>query len=335
MVWIPPGALVAGTPAGMLPRVADEEMPGEQVIVKGFFMSIFPYPNEEGAIPLSNVTWDEAKARCEERKQRLCTELEWERACKGPDNHVYEYGDRYRPDVCGTGVPPRMLPSGLRVACRSDFGARDLHGSLWEWTASPWGRGTRGDARTLRGGNGPAGDIVGRCANAAAQAPGTRSPTVGFRCCAGPANEAEVSLHVERKTALEVRVPDTLGIPKDLDALLPEDAKLELKHPETFRISRAWLWHPIGNEELAALGGCNSETEFRRKCGVLIVRFTSETRALAWASSGVYVPSLEHENDPRFLWVYGGDARSHFRRLVRYAWGRVVPGEMQRNVKKP
>src|SRR5213076_2897444 len=52
MVWIPPGALVAGTPTGVLPRIPDQEMAGEQVILKGFFMSIYAYPNEEGAIPL-------------------------------------------------------------------------------------------------------------------------------------------------------------------------------------------------------------------------------------------------------------------------------------------
>ena len=48
MVWIPSGPLVAGTPEGSLPRVADEEMPGEQVILKGYYIDVFPYPNEEG-----------------------------------------------------------------------------------------------------------------------------------------------------------------------------------------------------------------------------------------------------------------------------------------------
>ena len=56
MAWIPRGPLVAGTPEGSLPRVADEEMPGEQIILKGYYIDIFPYPDEEGAIPLSNVT---------------------------------------------------------------------------------------------------------------------------------------------------------------------------------------------------------------------------------------------------------------------------------------
>ena len=56
MVWIEPGPLVAGTPPQQLPRLADQEMPGEQVILKGFYIDVYPYPNEEGAIPLTSVS---------------------------------------------------------------------------------------------------------------------------------------------------------------------------------------------------------------------------------------------------------------------------------------
>lgn len=334
MVWIPPGALVAGTPKAVLPRIADEEMEGEQVVLGGFFMSIFPYPNEEAAIPLASVTQEQAKALCEKRGQRLCTELEWERACKGPDNHIYEYGDRYRADACGTGAEPRMLPVGLRLGCRSDFGVRDMHGSLFEWTASPWNRGTKEPLVAVRGGNSPAGELTGRCANGIARPPTSKSSTIGFRCCAGAESRAEVTLHVERGTALELRQypPSFL---KRLDRALPDDARAELRRDDTFRINAAWLWHPIGNEELVIGGGCTAGTT-SRGCGMIVVRVVGENmEPMAWASSGVFVPSPRVENNPRFLWVYGGDVRSHFRRLLTYAWGRVTLGELQRNVKLP
>ena len=42
MVWIPPGVLIAGTPLDKLPRVADEEMAGEQVVMRGFYVDVFP-----------------------------------------------------------------------------------------------------------------------------------------------------------------------------------------------------------------------------------------------------------------------------------------------------
>jgi len=332
MVWIPPGALVAGTPRGLLPRAVDAEMEGEQVILKGFFISIFPYPNEEAAIPLANVTRDQARSLCEERGQRLCTELEWERACKGPDNHLYEYGDHYRPDVCGTGTVPRMLPAGLRVACRSDFGVRDLHGALWEWTDSAWGRGGKDGLVAVRGGNGPAGEVVGRCANGTPHPASSKSPTIGFRCCSGPPNEAKVVLHVDRRPPLEPREPEP-SLSRRLEAALPVEARAELRRDETFRISREWLWHPVGNEELVVASGCTSGANLRG-CGVVVARVSAgELAALAWAGSGVYVASLDAENDPRFLWVFGGDARSHFRRLLTYSWGRVALGELQRNVR--
>lgn len=331
MVWVPPGALVAGTPMDVLPRVADEEMAGEQVILKGFFIAVYPYPNEEGAIPLANVTEPEARALCEERHQRLCTELEWERACKGPDNHLYEYGDRYRADVCGTGTEPRMLPSGLRVACRSDFGVRDMHGSLLEWTGSSFGRGRKDGLVTLRGGNSSAGELAGRCANAMARPALSKAPSIGFRCCAGAENEAKVELHVDRKTPLEARELDA-ELARKLEAALPDEARAELRHDESFHAARAWLWHPIGNEELVVAGGCTGENR-GRECGVVVVRLVlGAPVALAWAGSGRYVPSLKLENDPRYLWVYGGDERSHYRHLLTYAWGRVVEGEVQRNV---
>src|SRR5688500_14034991 len=55
MVWIPEGALVAGTPEGRVPRIADQEMPGQQLVLHGFFIDQFAYPNEEGAIPRTAV----------------------------------------------------------------------------------------------------------------------------------------------------------------------------------------------------------------------------------------------------------------------------------------
>jgi len=335
MVRVPPGALVAGTPLGMLPRIADQEMPGEQVILKGFFISIYPYPNEEAAIPIASVTRDEAAHLCEARGQRLCTELEWERACKGPDNHTYEYGDRYRAEVCGTGAQPRMLPSGLRVACRSDFGVRDMHGSIAEWTSSPWARGSKGNLATVRGGNGPAGEIFGRCAHASGHSPTTRSQAIGFRCCQGPVNEAEVSLVVVRKQPLEIRTFEGDPALRKIESLLPDEARLELRSRKGFRLSREWTWHPIGNEELVAVGGCSSEL-VKRICGVVVARRKEgDPDVLAWAGSGRYLPTVRIEPDPRYLWVYGGDERSHYRTLLHYAWGRVLLGETQRNVKNP
>ena len=334
MVWIPKGALVAGTPPDRLPRIADEEMPGEQVILHGFYIDEFPFPNEEGAIPHSGVTRDQAAGLCAESGKRLCSELEWERACKGPSNFAYEYGNTYRPDRCKTGAPPKLRPSGLAVGCESEFGVSDMHGGIWEWTSSNWGRGVEGDLATLRGGNAPAGELVGRCANAMGRPPSTKNGTIGFRCCAGDKNEAEVVLDVVKGKQLSALATWDKALVKQVAAALPEEAEADLKQ-QPFRAERAWIWRPIGNEELRLFGGCSGLGE-SPACGVVVVRMVLDhPKVLAWVSSGHWAPMLHTDKDARDIWLFGGDDLGSFRRLVAYVWGRVSVGPKERRVPKP
>src|SRR5690606_10013875 len=182
-------------------------------------------------IPLTNVNQAEAQSHCAEQGKRLCSELEWERACKGPKNQVYEYGATYKPEHCNTGAPPRMLPSGMLYACRSDYGVRDLHGGVWEWTSSRYGRGTAADGPalgSLRGGNSTAGELVGRCANVASSPTERRAGTVGFRCCAGEPNPAEVVLRVKRGPALSAHDKLDQALGSKLIGILPESAEKDL-----------------------------------------------------------------------------------------------------------
>jgi len=335
MVWVPGGALVAGTPRDAFPRVADEEMPGEQVILHGFHIDVFPYPNEEGAIPLTNVTQPAAQSLCEERGKRLCTELEWERACKGPNNRVYEYGDVHRAERCGTGAASSMRPNGLLVGCRSEFGVRDMHGGIWEWTDSPWGRGSSGSLVTIRGGNAPQGELAGRCANAASRPPDRKSGNVGFRCCGGPRNNAEVVLDVVRGDKLDVKEGLNKELAAEVMALLPEDAKRDIADRGKFRFEREWVWRPVGNEELHVLGGC-SGLAVKPACGVAVVRVTLvKPQVLTWVSSGHWAPMIHMDVDPRDLWLFGGDELGQFRRLVGYVWGNVSVGTKERKVPRP
>lgn len=336
MVYIPGGALVAGTPPDGFPRLADEEIPGEQFILQGFYIDVFPYPNEEGAIPLTNVTQEEARALCAEKGKRLCTELEWERACKGPSNRTYEYGDRYRPDACGTGVQPILRPSGLRVACRSDFGVRDLHGGAFEWTSSRW---TRRDATglvTVRGGNGIHGELVGRCANGQGRPPTERSGTIGFRCCAGPENNAEVSLLVAHARRLDARSTIDRGLVAKLLEAMPEESQADLAGKGPPSVDRLWSWWPAGNDELVIGSVCAGMGQ-KPGCGVIIARMSlGRPHVLDWVSSGYWAASLHAEYDPRDIWLVGGDELGPFKRLVSYVWGKLRVGPKERRVpKKP
>ncbi|MEZ4219719.1 MAG: formylglycine-generating enzyme family protein [Polyangiaceae bacterium] len=334
MMHVPKGALVAGTPPNRLPRIADEEMPGEQVILGAFYIDVFPFPNEEGAIPRTNVTRDEAEGLCAERGKRLCSELEWERACKGPSNRAYEYGDSYRAERCGTGKPAGLRPSGLLVGCKSDFGVSDMHGGIWEWTSSSWGRGVKRELATLRGGNAPAGELVGRCANAMGRPPETRDNSIGFRCCLGDKNDAEVVLNVVRGKALEYKDRYDRELAAKALAKLPEDARKDVGK-DTLKVERVWIWRPIGNEELFLLGGC---TGIGRKpaCGILVTRVVlDEPHVVGWVSSGHWAPTVHGDTDARDLWLFGGDDLGNFRRVVAYLWGRISIGPKERRVPKP
>jgi sulfatase modifying factor 1 len=329
MVWIPSGALVAGTPPDRLPRIADEEIPGEQLILKGFYIDTFPFPNEEGAIPLTNVTQAEALGLCAEQGKRLCSELEWERGCKGPNNYTFEYGDTYRPDRCNTGKAPKLRPNGLSVGCVSEFGVRDMHGGAWEWTFSPWGRGGSEPLVTTRGGNSSSGELVARCANGVGRPADSRSGVIGFRCCAGAKNDTEVTLQIDDGKKLEpMRKVDrelAARIVRDLD----EETRRHLRDVGDFTADRMWFWRPLGNEELVAVSGCTALAVDPR-CGVAVARLAlGEPKSLIWADSGMRVPSLQVGNDAGDLLLTGGDRLGTFQRRIHYAWGRLSPGDKQ------
>jgi len=349
MVWIPGGVLIAGTPPDKLPRVADEEMAGEQVVMRGFYIDVFPYPNEAGAIPTTNVTHADARALCEAQGKRLCTELEWERACKGPSNTMYEYGDAYKATVCGTGTTKALTPNGGNTGCQSAFGVHDLHGGVWNWTASQWGRdagkerpASKATLVTLRGGNGLAGDRLGRCANGRALKSESKREDVGLRCCAGEPNTFEVVLAVTRGEPLQWQAPDAKIAPQ-LERLVPDDivaATRGRRAEDQFKVERMWIWHPIGNEELVIGGGCahpgpeDGGAREHARCGVVIARMRLDTAtSLSFLSTDWWEPTVGETDTAREFFLYGGDELGAFRKKISYEWGRIAARDKERKRK--
>jgi hypothetical protein len=337
MVWIPPGVLIAGTPADKLPRVADEEMAGEQVVMRGFYIDTYPWPNEPGSIPTTNIGRDEARLQCESLGKRLCTELEWERACKGPSNGIYEYGDVYKASICNTGTSRALVPNGISAGCLSGFGVHDMHGGVWNWTASRWRReGAKPELWTVRGGNGPAGERIGRCANGRALKADTRREDIGFRCCAGEQNSFEVVLAVTRGEPLVWQPPDDRVAPQ-LEKLVPEEvaALTRGRRPEDqFEVERMWRWHPTGNEALIIGGGC-AHPPGHASCGVVVARMHLDTAMLlAFVSTDWWQPTLGETDTARELFLYGGDELGAFRKKVSYEWGRIAAADKERKRKR-
>ncbi len=335
MAWIEPGPLVVGTSPNTFPRRPDRDLPGEQFMMHGFYIDVFAYPNEEGAIPTTHVTQNEARALCSKQHKRLCTELEWERACKGPLQHAYEYGDTYREETCGTGTPVVPKPSGFKVGCRSDFGVHDLHGGVFEWTESRWRRGSSQSTMVVvRGGNDDAGELVGRCANAEPRSPEVKSSTTGFRCCRGPINEVEVAIRVDRGEPMSSASPvDAQTLQRMLDHA-PATVTAELKDFKWEGVA-AYTWRPLGNERLTALVICARRAR-PQVCGALIGRDTPGAPVvLGFAGTGYFPSKLYVDVVPEDVWLLGTDASGAFRRLIEYNWGTITIGPKQRRLSRP
>ncbi len=128
-----------------------------------FCMDQFEAPNQRGARPLVMKSFFEAKAWCEQRNKRLCTEEEFETACEGPDLRPYLYGSQVDVHVCNSdkhwqafddaallagGETARKevdrlwqgAPSGSYSRCRTRDGIYDLLGNVEEWVTSRRGR---------------------------------------------------------------------------------------------------------------------------------------------------------------------------------------------------
>jgi len=183
MVWVPAGPFSMGTPKQDGLGAFNERLLGP-VDVGAFCIDVYEYPNEEGRLPRSNISWAESKALCESRGRRLCTEEEWEKACKGPEGVNFPYGDAFDADVCNTedaSHEDRQLASaGQFFRCKSGYGAMDLSGNLAEWTATP----NATDAgMTQKGGSYVQPDHSVRCSARLSGASSDRTAEVGFRCC--------------------------------------------------------------------------------------------------------------------------------------------------------
>jgi formylglycine-generating enzyme len=319
MVWVPPGVLVMGTPKDATPRLADEELAGEEKSMTGFFIDKLPYPNEPGAIATTNVTREEAERLCAKAEKRLCTEAEWERACKGPAQDLY-VGGAFSAATCGLGIPAEraaLQPRGANPACVSGFEVADLHGGAYEWTSSTWKRGGAGDQGVVRGGNAPMpqGEVVSRCANAAPRSPGSKSATVGFRCCAGERNEVEVVLKPGRTLVLE-RVVTREGMPLSLRSRAKEEASF-----------RAWRWRPSLNDELLVHSGCAGE---RGPCSLIVGREAGSTEVVALTLELGRVPAeVQLFEGMRTLRATFMDPQGRSR-YVRYEMGKLSVSDLVR-----
>jgi formylglycine-generating enzyme required for sulfatase activity len=172
--------------------------------------------------PINCVDWEMAGAYCAWRDRRLPTEAEWEYAARGGDDRLYPWGNEppsaLRLDLCGrecAAAAKRELdevwvpmydaddgwattaPVGSFPAGASRFGALDMAGNVWEWTADwygPYAAGSEtdprgpaaGTSRVSRGGGwATRGPNKARAADRNWIDPQVRDCDLGFRCALG------------------------------------------------------------------------------------------------------------------------------------------------------
>ena len=262
-ISIPAGTLLAGSMPGDRGRDATLEPPLVKIELGAFEIDRLAYPNDPGQPPRTDVTRSQAQELCAQRGQRLCTELEWERACKGPDNDVFATGAGWDP-ACDKNP----------AACASAFDVIGMGAGLREWTSStvePADKEERAFG-ALRGGRAGAAETEHRCARREPADPGAHGTDIGFRCCSGTASTATISrpkplqtfrrvqLDIDQVNAMLQTIPQLKTMGKVTLFKDPDDVNLVIAKGDAgikgnIVTTNPLMWSPDLGEELLVITG--------------------------------------------------------------------------------
>jgi formylglycine-generating enzyme len=215
LVWVPSGEFIMGSDEG-----ERRERPMRRVTLDGYWIYKLPVTVGQYRLfcaatgrtlrhappwgwqeehPIVNVSWEYASAYAEWAGAGLPTEAEWEKAARGTDGRTFPWGDEWDRSKCCNSVDLRRGSVSFVGTFRSGaspYGALDMAGNVWEWTAdwyeetyysfSPESNPTGpffGKYRVLRGGSW-GNDLVHdfRTSTRVVCEPVVRGGSIGFRC---------------------------------------------------------------------------------------------------------------------------------------------------------
>jgi formylglycine-generating enzyme required for sulfatase activity len=167
-VLIPEGPFLMGSPQGN--GAPAYECPQHTVKLPGYRIGIYPVTNSqyeefvrekhipvapvmgwEGQRipsglenhPVTGVTWYEALAYCQwlsektGRSYALPNEAQWEKACRGGNEHAYPWGDDLEAGRSNHGC--ESIAAVDAYPAQNKFGCFDMVGNVRQWTCSLWG----------------------------------------------------------------------------------------------------------------------------------------------------------------------------------------------------
>ena len=256
-VSIAAGTYHLGSVPGDLGRDPAVEADGIPMQVPAYDIDALPFPNDPAQPVRTGATREEAEGLCRAAGRRLCTEIEWERACRGPQETIFPNGDHWDAEHCaGRGNPGE---------CASGAGALIMGSRSAEWTSDDL------DTRAvIRGAAATAAEAQHRCAARRTAVPNQPGLEIAFRCCSGarpalsypheisrppfreePMGVAQLAQIVAQVPEL-ARVRDGLAIfsPGAINEVLNHGATTAQQHPEvSFSVSPV-RWSPAFGEDL-------------------------------------------------------------------------------------